>query len=173
VAPLEEALWCEVRWTGRKSHRSTSSNPTIVAIGGEMLPDLTCKVARSPVVPEPHASGRFPPEKPSKSVHWAVGVTSKTQSKCHVQCPPKRWQQSAVGGCDQMQHEVLLLAKHDCCGCWKSYVREKLDLHISSWFWKESLKQQQPTGRNVAFLSAHINLCCVDVGCVSISVPIL
>ena len=115
----------------------------------------------------------FLPEKPSKSVHWAVGVTSKAQSKCHVQCPPKRWPQSVVGGCDRMQHEGLLQAKHDCCGCWKSYVREKLDLRIFSWFWRESIRQQQPSGRNVAFLSAHINLCFVGVGCVSISVPVL
>jgi hypothetical protein len=72
-----------------------------------------------------------------------------------------------------MQHEGLLLDKHDCCGCWKSYVHEKLDFHISSWFWRESLRQQQPSGRKVAFLSVHVNLCCVDVGCMSISVPVL
>jgi len=81
----------------------------------------------------------FPPEKPNKSVHWAVGITSKAQSKRHVQCPHKRWQQSIVGGCDQTKHDGLLLAKHHRCGWWKSYVHEKLDLHISGWFWRESL----------------------------------
>jgi len=53
-----------------------------------------------------------------KSMHWAVRVTSRAQSKSH--CPPKRWPQSVVGGNEQMQHESLLLPKHGCCGCWKS-----------------------------------------------------
>jgi len=29
-----------------------------------------------------------------------------------------------------------------------------------------SLRQQQPTGSNLAFLPAHVSLCCVTVGCV-------
>jgi len=35
-----------------------------------------------------------------------------------------------------------------------------------------SLKQQKPSGSNLAFLSAHVNLCCDVVGCVSRSVAI-
>jgi hypothetical protein len=35
-----------------------------------------------------------------------------------------------------------------------------------------SLRQQQPSGSNLAFLSAHVILCCVAVGCVSRSVPV-
>jgi len=31
-----------------------------------------------------------------------------------------------------MQHEGLFLAKYGCCGCWKSYVQDKLDLYIAS-----------------------------------------
>ena len=71
-----------------------------------------------------------------------------------------------------MQHEGLLLAKHGSCGCWKSCVHEKLVLHIDSWFWRESLRQQQPFGSNLAFLRAHINLCWFSVSCVSRLVPV-
>jgi hypothetical protein len=49
---------------------------------------------------------------------------------------------------------------------------------MASWFWRELLRHQQPSGTNLAFLSAHINLCCVGVSvglgvrCVSRWVPV-
>ena len=35
-----------------------------------------------------------------------------------------------------------------------------------------SLKQQQPSGSNLAFLRGHVSLCCVLVSCVSTSVAV-
>ena len=53
---------------------------------------------------------------------------------------------------------------------------EKLDLHMASWFCRELLRQQQPSGTNLEFFSAHVNLCCVSVElgvwCVSRWVPV-
>jgi hypothetical protein len=49
-------------------------------------------------------------------------------------------------------------------------IHKKLDTLIASWFWREpycpyswSLSQQQTSGRNLEFLSTHINLCCIIV----------
>ena len=105
-------------------------------------------------VPEASMLTTRPPKlsTPSKSVHWAVRVTSKALSKCHAQCLPKCWSQSGAGGSEKMQRVGLFLGKHDCCGCWKSNVHEKLDIHITSWFWRQS------SGRNLPFLSANVKL---------------
>ena len=46
-----------------------------------MFSNLTCAVSHSPVVLDHMFLVAFPPGTPSKSVHRAVGVTSKTQSK--------------------------------------------------------------------------------------------
>ena len=54
---------------------------------------------------------------------------------------------------------------------------------LSSWFTRRQLilkrvllsgllRQQQPSGNNLAFLRARVSLCCVVVGCVSRSVPV-
>jgi hypothetical protein len=149
--------------------------------GSEKFSDLTGTVSHRPIVLELHISlecqwdffqhsGSFSSRTPSKSVHWAVGVTSKAQSKSHAQCPP-RLMQSVVGGSEQTKHEGLL---HGSCGCWKSYVNEKFHLLIASWFWWESLRQQQLSSLNLAILSAHINLCSIGIsnGCVSRWMPV-
>ena len=48
----------------------------------------------------------------------------------------------------------------------------KLALHIASWFWTGSLRQQKSSASNLAFLSAQVNLYCVGISCVSRSIAI-
>jgi hypothetical protein len=55
-------------------------------------------------------------------------------------------------------------------------LHKTIDLLIASWFWRWSYNSylwgsnNQPSGSNLAFLSAHVNLCCVAVRSVSRSV---
>ena len=43
----------------------------------------------------------------------------------------------------------------------KCYVHEKLNLYITGWFWRGLMRQQQPSGSNLAHFNAHGNLCCI------------
>jgi hypothetical protein len=51
-------------------------------------------------------------------------------------------------------------------GLQESYIHEKLDLHIISWFWRGSLRQQKPSASNLVFLSTQVNLYFVGINCV-------
>jgi hypothetical protein len=125
---------------------AASSNPAIVVRCSEMFSDLTCKMSRSSVVLEPRVSGTFPEETLSKSVHWAVGVTSKAQSKSHAKCPPKCWRQSVVCASEQLQHEGLLLGQ-----TWLLWLLNTLRV------WKHWLTYHQLILKRIAEAAATIS----------------
>ena len=106
----------------------------------------------------------FPLKIPGKFVHWAVGVTSETQSKCHAQCLPKRWPKNFVRGSEEQQQEGLLLPRHGCGGrkhaTWQTWFAHR-QLILKIILLPVSFRQQQPSGRNLEFLSAHASLCFV------------
>jgi len=142
-----------------------------------------CEMSCSPVVLVPHFSWvprgfrpeilvAFSPYTPSKSVHWAVGVTSETQWKSHAHCPPKYWVHSIIGDSEQIQHEGLLLPK---CGCWKSLQ----ECHMKSLIYSLPFDTEEDFIAHIVqaaaaarHLSAHDNLCCIVVSFVLRSVAI-
>jgi hypothetical protein len=161
VAPEEVVHWCEVWWPWRRSRRPAPVWSSNYQWWDVLVPDpkselqLRCAATMFLVA--------FLPETPSKSVHWAIRVTSKAQSESQAQCPPKQ-QQSIVGAGEEMQHEGLLQARH---GRWKSSVHEKLDLHIAIWFCTES--KQQPG----IFECTCQYLLCWCLLCIEVSVHML
>jgi hypothetical protein len=77
--------------------------------------------------------------------------------------PPVDWTGQACGLASQVTgpQTIVLLPMG---------IHKILDTLIASWFWREpycpyswSLSQQQTSGRNLEFLSTHINFCCIIV----------
>ena len=99
-------VWGLVTWEDKPQARTVQSSDHCKWWWGVLRPEVLN-------MPQPSHAGTtcfswgptgFPSETPGKSVHQAVRVTSKAQSKNHAQCPSKRWPQSVVGVSELMQH---------------------------------------------------------------------
>ena len=57
-------------------------------------------------------------------------------------------------------------------GLFLSHRKRPIDLHIASWFWRDSYCPYRWGSRNLAFFTVNAILCCVFVGCVLRSVAV-